>query len=287
MRTRVTDSRASLEAQPATSWRGAWGLAEGTPMTRDHARKQAIRARMAATGEPYSVAARALDAEAPVPPARFRRASPLCRICYRRGRWAGRKRSRRTRRRSGSAADPQPVADPAGAWPRSSPARAGRWGRRAPESRAGADTDLGRIPERIPSPPPPGLVGRLAGAGRPCDPEPRRARNMDAAELREQFLHQFGAGFLEPSRRPVPDRLGRLGAGASRRQALRRPVRGAAEPPVREPPVAPCAATRWTRSGACKARPRPAGSARETRALDALPGGRDHGGRGRVHGLDR
>ena len=31
-------------------------------MTRDHARKKAIRARMAATGEPYSVAARNLDA---------------------------------------------------------------------------------------------------------------------------------------------------------------------------------------------------------------------------------
>ena len=35
-------------------------LPEGSPVTRDRARKKAIRARMAATGEPYSVAARDL-----------------------------------------------------------------------------------------------------------------------------------------------------------------------------------------------------------------------------------
>jgi hypothetical protein len=36
-----------------------------TPVTRDRARKKAIRARMAASGEPYSVAARKLDATPP------------------------------------------------------------------------------------------------------------------------------------------------------------------------------------------------------------------------------
>ena len=34
-------------------------------MTRDHARKKAIRVRMAATGEPYNIAARELDAARP------------------------------------------------------------------------------------------------------------------------------------------------------------------------------------------------------------------------------
>ena len=53
---------------------GARGAApEGHAVTRDHARKKAIRARMAASGEPYSAAARKLDAagaDDPPPPTR-------------------------------------------------------------------------------------------------------------------------------------------------------------------------------------------------------------------------
>src|ERR1700722_16765367 len=43
--------------------RGAWP--KGHPVTRDHARKRAIRGRMASTGEPYSVPPRALDSAEP------------------------------------------------------------------------------------------------------------------------------------------------------------------------------------------------------------------------------
>ena len=42
------------------SWRGAWGLAGRIAVTRDRARKKSVRAQMAASGEPYSVAARKL-----------------------------------------------------------------------------------------------------------------------------------------------------------------------------------------------------------------------------------
>jgi hypothetical protein len=41
-------------------------MPEGHAVTRDRARKKAIRARMAATGEPYNAAARKLDAASPV-----------------------------------------------------------------------------------------------------------------------------------------------------------------------------------------------------------------------------
>jgi hypothetical protein len=46
-------------------------LPEGRAVTRDHARKKAIRARMAASGEPYSVAARKLAAAGPADDAAF------------------------------------------------------------------------------------------------------------------------------------------------------------------------------------------------------------------------
>ena len=43
------------------SWRGAWDLAgRNLAVTRDRARKKSVRAQMAASGEPYSVAARKL-----------------------------------------------------------------------------------------------------------------------------------------------------------------------------------------------------------------------------------
>src|SRR5882762_6841981 len=44
---------------------GAWALPKGDTVTRDRARKKAVRARMAASGEPYTVAARALAAAKP------------------------------------------------------------------------------------------------------------------------------------------------------------------------------------------------------------------------------
>jgi hypothetical protein len=62
---RVYDSRVSLICS-CHFLAGAWALPEGDTVTRDRARKRAIRARMAASGEPYSVAARKLDATAPV-----------------------------------------------------------------------------------------------------------------------------------------------------------------------------------------------------------------------------
>ncbi len=59
------------------------------------------------------------------------------------------------------------------------------------------DTDLGRDPgERVPRRRRRGLLGRLAEGVLG-----RVAPEMDAAEVREAFLHQFGAGFIEPAAR--------------------------------------------------------------------------------------
>ena len=65
-RTRVTDSRVFPGKFMSLSPGEVRGAApKGYAVTRDHARKKAIRARMAASGEPYSVAARALAASEP------------------------------------------------------------------------------------------------------------------------------------------------------------------------------------------------------------------------------
>ncbi len=121
-------------------------------MTRDHARKKAIRARMAASGEPYSVAARKLAAPASpggAPPVReviaraeSTLAAPSARIEFR--------------------ADTQIV-------------RAERQERRRP-----------------------GPAGRLAmlAARAAWD---RIAPGVNAARLRDAFLHQAGEGFVEPA----------------------------------------------------------------------------------------
>jgi hypothetical protein len=150
---------------------------------------------MAATGEPYSVAARALDAEAPVPqPASV---EPTTAASATGGPVAAGSAAAEPVADPGSAADPQPVADPAGALAEVIACAGRTLGAPSARIESRADTDLGRIPERIPRRRP-GLVGRLAGrAGRRI--LSRVAPDMDAAELREQFLHQFGAGFLEPS----------------------------------------------------------------------------------------
>jgi hypothetical protein len=126
-------------------------------VTRDRARKKAVRARMAASGEPYSVAARNLTAaslgatDPPSDPAAVREiiacanrtlAAPSARIEFRID-WESARAARQEPRR-----------------------RPGPLGRLA---RLAARTALQRI-----------------------------APGMEAAEVRDAFAHQVGAGFLEP-----------------------------------------------------------------------------------------
>ncbi len=125
---------------------------------------------MAATGEPYSVAARALDAEAPAA------AEP-------------------------ATVDPtaEPAADLAGALAEVI-ACAGRT-LTAPSARLQiqTDTDLGRDPdERIPRRRRRGPLGRLAGRAARAVWE-RAVPDTEPAEVWQQFLHQFGSGFIEPA----------------------------------------------------------------------------------------
>jgi hypothetical protein len=138
---------------------------------------------MAATGEPYSVAARALAADplAPQPDA------------------------------AGPAADPEPanlgpgvadadvvsVADPAGALAEVVACATRTLTASSARIQISDDTDTGRDPEPAPRRPP-GLIGRLAGRAAKAVWE-RVAPDSDPAELRELFLHQFGAGFIEPA----------------------------------------------------------------------------------------
>src|SRR2546430_13678753 len=71
-RTRVTDSRTRTRSpRPARSpvLAERVGPSLEDTVTDNHAHKKAIRARMAATGEPYSVAARALHGDQAVAPA--------------------------------------------------------------------------------------------------------------------------------------------------------------------------------------------------------------------------
>ena len=130
---------------------------------------------MAATGEPYSVAARALDAlDAVADPNTAEPAAD-----------------------AGSVADPGGGADQAEALAEVI-ACVGRT-LAAPSARIQIATDIdpGQEPEPIQRPRP-GLIGRLAGraargAWRRIAPE------VTPAEFREMFLHQFGAGFVEPA----------------------------------------------------------------------------------------
>ena len=125
---------------------------------------------MAAAGEPYSVAARAVDSAEPAAP------EPVA---------------------AKPAADAERVADPAGALAEVI-ACAGRT-LSAPSARIQIrdDTETGRDPEPAPGRRP-GLVGRLAGRAAKAAWK-RVAPGTDPAELGEQFLHQFGAGFIEPA----------------------------------------------------------------------------------------
>jgi hypothetical protein len=187
---------------------------------------------MAATGEPYNVAARALDAAEPSA-AEPAAANPMAAEGGAGEPSAAEPAAANPMAAEGRAGEPVPaeaaaepmavgsVADPTAAdpGPVGEPGRVDDPGRVA--DRAGAlaeviacasrtlaapsariqirdDTDLGQIPERIPRRRRPGLMGRLAGraATRILG---RVAPNMDAAEVREQFLHQFGAGFIEPA----------------------------------------------------------------------------------------
>src|SRR5689334_7134685 len=68
-RTRVYDSRAHLFVRSVTqASRRGQTRREETTMTSDKARKTATRIRMAETGEPYSVARRAIEDDASEPP---------------------------------------------------------------------------------------------------------------------------------------------------------------------------------------------------------------------------
>ena len=174
--------------------RGAWP--KGHRVTRDHARKQAIRARMAATGEPYSVAARALDAAAPVAPGPVAAESAPNPEPAADAEFAATPESLAD---AGAPADAERVADSAGALA-AVIACASRT-LTAPSARIEirADTDLGRDPVpalRRPLRRRPGLLGRLnrraakAALG-------RVAPGTDPAEYGDLFLHQFGAGFID------------------------------------------------------------------------------------------
>ena len=102
----------------------------------------------------------------------------------------------------GPAADPQPVADPAGALAEVIACAGRTLGVPSARIEIRADTDLGRI--RAHPAPPPRARGqaRRAHAWRILA---RVAPDMDSAELREQFLHQFGAGFLAAAARYLID----------------------------------------------------------------------------------
>jgi hypothetical protein len=142
---------------------------------------------MAATGEPYSVAARALDSAEPgaqEPGAAEPRATGPA----------------DDERVAAEFVAAEPTADPPGALAELIACAARTL--TAPSARVEirSDADLGRQPERAQRRRP-GLVGRLAGRaaqgilGRVA-PEVGPA---EMRELREAFLHQFGAGFVEPA----------------------------------------------------------------------------------------
>jgi hypothetical protein len=148
---------------------------------------------MAATGEPYSVAARALDA------AETAAAEPVCAGAAAEQAAVGGAVTPTAAAEAGPVAEPGPAADPAGALAELIDC-AGRT-LTAPSARIQirADTDTGRDPEQDRERRP-GLIGRLAGRA------VKRllgsaAVDLSAAEFRELLLHQFGAGFVEPAAR--------------------------------------------------------------------------------------
>ena len=151
-------------------------------MTSDHARKQAIRARMTATGEPYSVAARALAAAEPATP---EPADPETA--------ASEPVAARPVADAGSAA----AATAAGALADVIACASRTLAASSARIQIATDTDPDRELERIQRRRP-GLIGRLAGrAARGA--WGRIAPDIDPAEVRELFLHQLGAGFVEPA----------------------------------------------------------------------------------------
>jgi hypothetical protein len=181
-------------------------------VTRDHARKKAIRARMAASGEPYSVAARALDSDElaadpepataePIAPGSATSepatAAPAAAASATEDPMAAGSAVAEPVADAGSVADPGRETDRGEALAEVI-ACAGRT-LAAPSARIQIrdDTETGRDPEPAPRRRP-GLIGRLAGRAAKAVWE-RVAPDTDPAELREQFLHQFGAGFIEPA----------------------------------------------------------------------------------------
>jgi hypothetical protein len=144
---------------------------------------------MAATGEPYSVAARALDAAEPA--AQEARAAE----------------SRATgpvdERAAAELVAPAPVvaepaADSDGVLAELIACAARTLTAPSARIQIQTDTDLGRDPGPVPHRRRRGLMGRLA-ARAATGILGRVAPEMDAAEVREAFLHQFGAGFIEPA----------------------------------------------------------------------------------------
>jgi hypothetical protein len=131
---------------------------------------------MAAVGEPYSVAARALDTAEPAAP------EPAA------GEPAADARS---------AADAERVPDPAGALAEVIACASRTLTATSARIQIRADTDLGPVPERAQRRRP-GLMGRLAGRTAK-GVWGRIAPETDVAEMREMLLHQYATGFLEPA----------------------------------------------------------------------------------------
>jgi hypothetical protein len=153
---------------------------------------------MAATGEPYSVAARALNAESiPADPAAVPADEPVAVEAATAEPVPAGPAAAGPAADAESGAATEPAADPAGALAEVI-ACAGRT-LAAPSARLQIrdDTETGRDPEPAPRRPP-GPVGRLAGRA------VKRllgsaVADMTAAEFRELLLHQYGAGFIEPA----------------------------------------------------------------------------------------
>jgi hypothetical protein len=126
---------------------------------------------MAATGEPYSVAARAIDAAEAAP------AEPI----------------------AAAAGAAEPTFDSAGALTEVIACANRTLAAASARIEIRTDTDLGRDPVpalRRPLRLRPGLIGRLTRrAARSA--LGRVAPGADPAELRDHFLHQFGAGFID------------------------------------------------------------------------------------------
>jgi hypothetical protein len=174
---------------------------------------------MAATGEPYTVAARALDAE-PTASASAERASAAAEQAEEP---AAEPTAAEPTAAEPTAAEPT-AAESAAAEPTAAESAAAEAvadpGRAADQAEALAeviacagrtlaassarlqiqtDTDLGRDPdERIPRRRRRGPLGRLAGRAAKAVWE-RAAPDTEPAEVWQQFLHQFGSGFIEPA----------------------------------------------------------------------------------------